>query len=87
MCNKCLTWDSKERKEIEDRILKLTDNQIEELFEKVGISWIASLEEMEEIVSEIRKQKHDSINLDTLMSETDSRENLLKWIEYYEKQK
>jgi hypothetical protein len=42
---------------------------------------------MEEIVSELRENRHDSVNLNILIREANTKENLLKWVKYFEKQK
>ena len=42
---------------------------------------------MREVVSEIRKNNENSINLDILLREANSKENLLKWVRHLEKPK
>ena len=70
-------------KKTESSILKLKDNQIGELFEKVGIKFLDTA--IEEIVSELRENEPNSINLDILMREANTKENLFAWIEYFER--
>jgi len=83
MYDKDLTWTPEQEESLIQRILSLTNEQIMNLFEKVGIEY---LEDEETIIKAIRKDKEDSSELDTLLSEADTKENLLKWISYYEKQ-
>lgn len=83
MCDKCLVWDEKERKEVESRILKLKDDSLLELFEQIGITWEIS---DEEVVGDIREGKYDSNCLDVLMSEPSSKENLLEHLSILERQ-
>lgn len=84
MCDKCFKWDLKEREELLKRILKLKNSQIEKLFAKVGIKYMVP---MDKIIEEIREEQEDSINLDTLLSEAESKESLLYWLSKLEKNK
>lgn len=75
-------WENEEEKyEVGQRILKLNDSQIAELFEKVGISWDAP---MEGVIKEIRSRKKESVHLDILLTEADSKNNLIKWLSLFE---
>ena len=78
-----MKWEEKEREKTESRILKLKDNQIGELFEKVGIKFLYTA--IEEIVSELKENELNSINLDILMREANTKGNLFAWIEYFER--
>ena len=70
---------------LKERILALSDKQIWELYGRVRIDW--GDVPMEQIVSEIRENETDSMNLDILVDEASSKEELLKGIENYEKAK
>lgn len=78
-----LRWSEDERKNIELRIFSLRDDQIASLFYIVGISF--STDDIEDVIKEIRDNKREAIHLSTLLSEADSKENLLWWISYFEK--
>lgn len=82
MCNKCLKWKDKEYEKVAKRILDLAEEQIIELFEKVEIYFAAP---MKEVIEEIRNWGVDSVNLNILMKEAKSKKELLKWINYCEK--
>lgn len=82
MCNNCIKWNKKELEDIESRILQLSDKQIVNLFKNVGISYKTP---MTKIVAEMRESKW-SIPMDVLTSEARSKEELLKWINTFEKQ-
>ena len=82
MCKLCLKWNNKQFHNLSNRILKLNRDQIAELFGKVNIKWYVP---MEEILAEILSEKELSQNLDILLSEANSKKNLLKWIKHYEK--
>ena len=84
MCDKCLEWDLEEKEELSKKILKLSNLQIEKLFDKVGIKCMVS---MDKVVEEIREEQEESMNLDTLLTEADSKNNLLYWLTELEKQK
>jgi len=79
MIIKELKWSRKEQDAIEDRILKLSDYQIMELFGRVGLVYPEN--PLSEIIKSMRK---DSSNLNTLLTEADSKENLLFWLEHFE---
>lgn len=74
-----------EKKLLIQRILDLPDKMIMELFGRVGIHY--PMDPIQEILAEVRYEEEDSINLDVLIREADSRENLLKWLSYFEKPK
>lgn len=84
MCDKCLEWDLEEKEELLKRILKLKNSQIEKLFAKAGIKYMVP---MDKIIEEIREEQEDSISLDTLLSEAESKESLLHWLSKLEKNK
>lgn len=82
MCEKCLKWDKKEETEITARILALRDDQVAALFYFVGIRFKKN--DIREVVAEIRKNKENAIHMSTLLSEADSKDHLLWWINYLE---
>ena len=42
---------------------------------------------MDKVIEEIREEQEGSMNLDTLLTEADSKNNLLYWLSQLEKQK
>ena len=78
-----LKWDEKEREKIEERILNLRYDQVAALPQIVGPAF--SREDIGGVVEEIREHGHDSINLSALMTEAESKESLLWWVEFFEK--
>lgn len=82
MCDKCIKWNKQELEDVESRILSLSDEQIIDLFKNVGISYKTP---MTKIVGEMRESKA-SLPMDVLTSEARSKEELLKWIDFFEKQ-
>lgn len=84
MCDKCLKWKDEEYEKVAKRILNLSDEQIIELFEKAEIYFAAP---MKQVIEEIRIYKVDSVNLNILMTEAESKQELLKWIKIYEENK
>lgn len=83
MCDKCLKWDLEKKEELSKRILKLSNLQIEKLFKKVGIKYMVPVDK---VIEEIREEQEGSMNLDILLTEADSKDNLLFWIAQLEKQ-
>jgi hypothetical protein len=79
-------WGSEEeKKEVAKRILALSDLQIDKLFGKVGISF--SEADMEDGIKEIRKERYGSMHLDILLTEAYSKDELIKWVSCFEKNK
>lgn len=76
--DKELKWDKGEREKVGERILRLKDGQIIELFNKAGVK-LENIS-MQDAVLEIRKNGGESINLNILMSRVKSKEELLKLI-------
>ena len=79
--NSDLQWTDKESKEIETRILRLRNDQIAALLYLVDIKF--AKRDLEDVVLEIKKNKHDSSHLGILIAEADSKENLLWWVKYF----
>lgn len=79
-----LKWNAKEEFELESRILNLRNDQIASLFYLVDIKF--SKDDIEEVVREIKENKHGSGHLSILIYEANSKENLLWWINYFEKE-
>jgi len=76
-----LEWTNKERKELEKKILNLRSDQLAGLLFAVEIRF--KKEDIEYVVEEIKKDKRESIHLDVLIEEADSKENLLWWVDYF----
>jgi len=78
-----LTWENAERQEIESRILALRNDQIGAL---ASILVGFSEKDLYEVVQEIRESGVGAIHLATILSEAKSKEKLLWWLDYFEKE-
>lgn len=78
-----LKWGEKERRELENKILNLRNDQITALFYLVEVPF--PKDDIGEVVEEIRKYDRDSAYLNTLLSEADFRENLIWWVDFFKK--
>lgn len=77
-------WEEREKFKVASRILRLRDDQIAALLGGVtGLKFYT--EDIEELIREFREDGHRSAHLETLMTEGDSKEILLWWIEFFEK--
>jgi len=76
-----LEWTEKETKGLQKRILSLEEGQIAELIGRVGLIYT------EEPVTTIAKNMKKNDSVSDIIYEADSKENLLKWLEYFEKEK
>ena len=77
-----LEWDSQERSKVINRILSLTDDQIWALFDKSEISIFDSFDVL---LTEIRENGQNSDNLDILLDQSKSKEELMRLITESEK--
>lgn len=77
-----LTWSDQTREEIESRIINLRADQIGALLNLVGLQF--HHEDIKEIAEEIKQEQLRSGHLITLITEADSKKNLLWWVEYFE---
>ena len=80
-----LVWEPEERIGLEKRILALRDDQIASLPYVVGIAF--SINDIENIVKDIKENGHQSGHLSILTDEAKSKELLLWWLDYFEKHK
>ena len=78
-----LQWDEEERLAVESRILDLRPDQIGALLELTQLGF--SKERIENVVAEILEQGREGIHIYVLMDEADSKENLLWWLDYFER--
>jgi hypothetical protein len=78
-----LKWTKKERKEVEAKVLNLRDDQIGALLNLVGLNFFRDA--IYEAIAEIRRHGADSVHLDILLTEADSKENLLWWVDFFHK--
>ena len=76
-------WKPDERRDVESRILCLRLDQIGALLNLCGLKFKPS--DIPGVVDEVISNGHRSIHLDILMSETKSKDDLLWWLEYFEK--
>ncbi len=77
-----LEWEDDVRSEIERRIINLKFDQIASLLQIVGLGF--KREDIKEIVEDIKQEESNSIHLDILMTEADTKEKLLWWIRFFE---
>jgi len=78
-----LDWSDEEAAEAGERILKLKDDQIVALCSLVGV--IFKPEHREEVLMDIREGGWHSGHLPIVVYEADSKENLIWWLEFFEK--
>ncbi|GEM_PF-6473535 len=78
-----ISWEEKEGNEVEKRIINLRLDQLTALTFLVGVNF--SKADIEKVVSEIKENGHNSVNLGAILHEADSKENLLWWLELFEK--
>jgi hypothetical protein len=80
-----ILWKEKEKNKVEEKIINLKPDQLAALPFLIGINF--SKKNIEKVVSEIKKNGHNSINLDVILYEADSKRNLLWWLDFFEKYK
>lgn len=80
--NSELKWNRKDEINIKKRILNLKADQITSLPFLVKI--IFDKDNLKSTVNEILKNKIHSVNLETIICEADSKENLIWWVNYFE---
>ncbi len=78
-----LEWTKEEEENLIKRILNLRDDQIASLLNLVGLNF--SLSHIDDVVKDIRDNGAFSGHLPILIYEANSKENLLWWIDYFEK--
>jgi len=78
-----LEWTTEEEKDLMRRILNLRDDQIASLLNLVGLNF--SLSDIENVVKDIRENSERSAHLPILIHEANSKENLLWWLDYFER--
>jgi hypothetical protein len=78
-----LQWTKKEKTILESRILPLRDDQLAALLEITGLGF--KKEEIDDVVHDIKIDGLQSGYLEILLSEADSKENLLWWLTYFER--
>lgn len=79
-----LKWEDSEIKEIRERILNLRPDQIGALPFLVGVKF--NFNELDEVVSEIKSNGQNSVNIDAIIYEAESKEKLLWWLNYFERE-
>jgi hypothetical protein len=79
-----LQWEKREEKELARRILGLREDQIAALLNLAGLNF--ALSDIEDVVRDIVRNKVRSGHLPILIYEARSKELLLWWIGYFEKQ-
>lgn len=78
-----LEWGETEVEKVTERIINLRPDQIGALAFLVGVKF--SEDELEEVVSEIKENGHNSVNIGAIVYEAESKEKLLWWLGYFER--
>lgn len=77
-----LEWTDEERKELEEKILNLRDDQLGALASlMVGFK----KEDIDDVVKDIKENKQGSGHLYIVTDEAKSKEDLLWWVDYFTK--
>lgn len=77
-----LQWSSEEKEQLERRIVALREDQIGALIELVGLGF--RKEDLAHIVEDIRADGLRSGHLEIVLAEALSKEELLRWVAYFE---
>ena len=77
-----LQWDKKEETRLCSRILKLYDDQIGAIAHIVAGF---DRKDIQDVVADIRRHREGSGHLPIIIFEAKSKEDLLWWIDYFEK--
>lgn len=78
-----LKWSENEREKAGKRILSLSDEQLAVFPYLVGV--IFNKEDINHVVSDIRKDGYQSINLNPILDEAKSKEDIYWWLDYFGK--
>ncbi len=78
-----LSWSSNEYSELARRVVTLREDQIAGLLLAVGIRF--RNEDIPEVVQDIKTEGGNAIHFRVLADEADSKDNLLWWLNYFEK--
>jgi hypothetical protein len=78
-----IDWDEEERKEVGERILSLTNEQLAVFPYLVGVRF--NKEDINHVVSDIRKDGYQSVNLSPILDEANSKEDIFWWLDYFGK--
>ena len=81
--DKILHWSEKELEDLSNRILRLREDQIAALLNLSGLNILTS--DIESVVAEIIENGRQSGHLPILLNETHSKDTLLWWLGYLEK--
>jgi len=76
-----LRWAEREQSALTKKVLRLRDDQIISLFPILGITFDRN--DISAVVREVRKNRGESIHIDTLFSEANSKEILRWWINFF----
>ena len=77
-----LHWTESEKKDLEQRILGLRDDQVGALLEIAGLGF--RKDDLDDVVRDIKADGLRSGHLDILLSEANSKETFLWWLHYFE---
>lgn len=77
-----LEWTNEERKELEEKILNLRDDQLAVL----GYLMVKFQQnDLQDVVKDIRTNKQESEDLSIIIDEAKSKEELIWWVDYFTK--
>ena len=77
-----IKWGSLEKHRVRERILELTDGQVRMLLEFSGL--VTTGGDIAALLQEIRQFEHDSLHLDLLLTQWESKRELLEQISMFE---
>ncbi|BCX15971.1 MAG: hypothetical protein KatS3mg098_204 [Candidatus Parcubacteria bacterium] len=78
-----LEWKESEARRIRERIINLRRDQIGALSYLIGVEF--PRDELDQIVLEIKENGQNSVNIDAIVYEAESKEKLLWWLDYFER--
>ena len=77
-----MEWTNEERKELEEKILNLRDDQLAVL----GYLMVKFQQnDLQDVVKDIRTNKQESEDLSIIIDEAKSKEELIWWVDYFTK--
>lgn len=78
-----IQWTEQEKSDLERRIRGLRDDQLGALIEIAGLGF--RKQDLEDVVHDIKTDGLQSGHLEIVLAEADSRDDLLWWLEYFER--
>jgi hypothetical protein len=81
--NTDIKWDEEERRKVGERILSLSDEQLAVFPYLLGVGF--NKKDIDHVVSDIRKDGYQSVNLNPILDEAKSKEDIFWWLDYFGK--